>query len=265
MKVSGQVTPRTIDDVDATTLLPSAIQIGSFFDGTDALGASDEQSPAQTSQNNFINFCAGKTLTDGLQILEGSCSGIHEIESGLDLRIEIQVTGLVAGAFTNAVATCCTSPQVLENGKATLSFAFFKGINDAGNGNGQLFADVEGGLPPGNYRRGSQDDCTKFTVVGDDFDTKNCTNDEQNSIHAAADVAAAVDLGPGAIEDEDVDAEDADANAEGNAEADVNDNVDANTNANQDQNQANDFQTITTTSSDVESTHLRPAIYCLRI
>lgn len=64
-------------------------------------------------------------------------------------------------------------------------FAFFKGINDAGNGQGLLSATVVGGLPAGNYRvctmasstnhqpvimpvaqRGTADDCTKFSVVG---------------------------------------------------------------------------------------------------
>ena len=63
-------------------------------------------------------------------------------------------------------------------------FVFFKGINDAGNGNLLLSATVTGGLPRGNYRvctmasasnhqfvqmpvaqRGAQDDCTKFTVI----------------------------------------------------------------------------------------------------
>ena len=31
-------------------------------------------------------------------------------------------------------------------------FAFFKGVNDAGDGNGNLQATVTGGLPAGNYR-----------------------------------------------------------------------------------------------------------------
>ena len=62
-------------------------------------------------------------------------------------------------------------------------FAFFKGINDAGDGKGGLSATVTGGLPAGNYRvctlgsssnhqpvlmpvaqRGAQDDCQKFVV-----------------------------------------------------------------------------------------------------
>lgn len=64
------------------------------------------------------------------------------------------------------------------------TFAFFKGIDDAGNGKGLLQAVVIGGLPVGVYRvctmiaarnhqpvnmalahRGAQDDCTKFEVV----------------------------------------------------------------------------------------------------
>ena len=32
------------------------------------------------------------------------------------------------------------------------TFAFFKGIDDAGDGKGGLSADVTGGLPAGNYR-----------------------------------------------------------------------------------------------------------------
>ncbi len=64
-------------------------------------------------------------------------------------------------------------------------FAFFKGINDAGNGKGLLSASVAGGLPAGNFRvctltsasnhqpvimpvaqRGAQDDCQRFVVQG---------------------------------------------------------------------------------------------------
>lgn len=29
-----------------------------------------------SDQANFINFCQGKTLTNGLQVKEGSCNGI---------------------------------------------------------------------------------------------------------------------------------------------------------------------------------------------
>lgn len=66
------------NQADATQLAPDAIQTGSFFDGQQALGASDEQVESEISQNNFINICAGKTLTNGLQLIDGSCNGIRE-------------------------------------------------------------------------------------------------------------------------------------------------------------------------------------------
>lgn len=60
----------------ATILAPNAIQTGSFFDGADSLGADAGQALSVTDQGNFINFCAGKTLTNGLQVTTGSCNGI---------------------------------------------------------------------------------------------------------------------------------------------------------------------------------------------
>jgi hypothetical protein len=64
-------------DNQTPTLDPEVIQSGSFVDGSTSLG-SDEAAQAKslTSQNNFINFCKGKTLTDGLQRTDGSCNGI---------------------------------------------------------------------------------------------------------------------------------------------------------------------------------------------
>jgi hypothetical protein len=63
-----------------TTLLADAIQSGSFVDGSQELGANADPGEALslTSQNNFINNCAGKTLTNGLQITTGSCNGIRK-------------------------------------------------------------------------------------------------------------------------------------------------------------------------------------------
>lgn len=129
------------------------------------------------------------------------------IAANTNFDITVQTTGLAAGSFTNAAATYYSAPQNL-NGKGQIighthvtvqslgslttttppdpkTFAFFKGINDAGNGNGLLKATVTGGLPAGNYRvctmtsssnhqpvlmpvaqRGAQDDCQKFTVGG---------------------------------------------------------------------------------------------------
>lgn len=144
------------------------------------------------------------------------------VQAGQDFTISVQTNGLEAGSFTNADATYYAAPQQL-NGNGNVighthvtvqdlgnslnpstppdptQFAFFKGINDAGNGQGLLSADVEGGLPAGNYRvctltsasnhqpvimpvaqRGAQDDCTKFTVT-DNNNNDNNNNDNNNN------------------------------------------------------------------------------------
>lgn len=58
------------------TLSSNAVQSGSFADGSAGLGAEAGQALSTTSKNNFINFCSGKTLTNGLQNTAGSCNGI---------------------------------------------------------------------------------------------------------------------------------------------------------------------------------------------
>lgn len=127
-----------------------------------------------------------------------------------DFNVQLQVANLNAGKFTNPDVTYYTAPQQLDPDNKNIighvhvtiqtlgdnlapqaapdasTFVFFKGIDDAGDGNGGLQAAVAGGLPAGNYRvctmsaamnhqpvtmpvaqRGAQDDCTKFTVGGD--------------------------------------------------------------------------------------------------
>ncbi|KAE8453251.1 hypothetical protein EG329_011318 [Mollisiaceae sp. DMI_Dod_QoI] len=253
------------DDASATTLAANAIQTGSFVDGSEQIGANEaNQAKSQISTNNFINFCAGKTLSNGLQITTGSCNGIPmgdlpaktamvssvitfplpgsaSIESDTTFNITVQMSNLVAGSFTNADATYFSAPQFLSGGQvvghthvtvqdmgASLNpkialdptqFAFFKGINDAGNGKGLLSATVTGGLPAGNYRvctmasasnhqpvimpvaqRGTADDCTKFTVIGNGKVANAASNDGSGGQAAAALAASAVAAGPGAIE-----------------------------------------------------------------
>lgn len=62
---------------DSTTLSADALQIGSTVDGTTSIGSNVAQQAASlTSENNFINFCSGKQLTNGFQHLDGSCNGI---------------------------------------------------------------------------------------------------------------------------------------------------------------------------------------------
>jgi len=61
---------------DSLTLNTNAIQKGSSVDGSTSQGATPEQVKSETSENNFINFCSGQELTNGLQIVTGSCNGI---------------------------------------------------------------------------------------------------------------------------------------------------------------------------------------------
>lgn len=223
---STSAASNTTSDATASDLQlnPANVQTGSQSSGQAVTEAG--QSPSDTDPANFINFCTGKTLTNGLQVKGGSCNGIvmgdmpastnmistiitnpgpgQDIAPNTDFSINVQITNLVAGTFTNPTTTYYAAPQTLEGGnivghthvtvQALTSldtptppdpaiFQFFKGINDAGNGQGALSAAVAGGLPSGIYRvctivaasnhqpvlmpvaqRGGQDDCQKFTV-----------------------------------------------------------------------------------------------------
>lgn len=55
-------------------LNPSNVQTGSQSDGLASAEAG--QAASATDPANFINFCTGKTLTNGLQVKGGSCNGI---------------------------------------------------------------------------------------------------------------------------------------------------------------------------------------------
>lgn len=98
----------------------------------------------------------------------------QNIEADTDFDITVQINNLVAGTFTNPDNTYYTAPQQLQGGKVIghthitvqdlngdintktppdpVNFAFFKGVNDVGDGNGGLSASVAGGLPAGAYR-----------------------------------------------------------------------------------------------------------------
>jgi hypothetical protein len=78
--VHGLVHRRAVANTDltSTTLSADAIQKGSFNNGQLETGADAGQASSLTSQNNFINNCVGKTLTNGLQITTGSCNGISK-------------------------------------------------------------------------------------------------------------------------------------------------------------------------------------------
>lgn len=160
-------------------------------------------------------------------------TGGKAIQADTDFNITVQMSNLVAGSFTNADSTYYAAPQSLSGGKVVghthvtvqdmgndlnptqpldpSGFAFFKGINDAGNGQGLLSAAVTGGLPAGNYRvctmasasnhqpvlmpvaqRGTADDCTKFTVEGNGNTANEASNDGSKGVTAAAIASEAV-------------------------------------------------------------------------
>jgi hypothetical protein len=168
-------------------------------------------------------------------------TGGKAIASDTTFNITVQMANLVAGSFTNADATYYAAPQQLSGGLIVghthvtvqdlgsslnpttaldaTQFAFFKGINDAGNGKGLLTATVTGGLPAGNYRvctlasasnhqpvlmpvaqRGTSDDCTKFVVSGSGTTVNAASNDGSTGEAAAALAASAVAAGPGAVD-----------------------------------------------------------------
>ena len=128
------------------------------------------------------------------------------VAANKNITFSVQIENLVAGSFTNPDDTYYAAPQALSGGKVVghthitvqdlgqnffpqqpldpTIFAFFQGINNAGNGNGLLTATLSGGLPEGFYRvcsmtsasnhqpvlmpvaqRGAQDDCAKFQVA----------------------------------------------------------------------------------------------------
>ncbi|KAL7920821.1 hypothetical protein ACQKWADRAFT_150958 [Trichoderma austrokoningii] len=208
------------------TLDANLVQTGSQSDGNNPGG--EGQAASATDNENFINFCQGKTLTNGAQVKTGSCNGIpmgnipsvnnmvssifvnpqngDNLASNQTFNIQVQMINFAPGTFTNATSTYYSAPQDVDGNGNIIghthvtvqsmgdnqnptqpldpqTFVFFKGINDAGNGNGLLSATVDGGLPAGNYRlcsmsaaanhqpvlmpvaqRGAQDDCVRFSI-----------------------------------------------------------------------------------------------------
>ena len=178
-------------------LNPSLVQTGSESNGIVASASEAGQAASATDSANFINFCAGKTLTNGLQNIAGSCNGIvmgdipaktnmvstvitfpqngQTIAANQTFNFSSTTTNMIFGAFTNAKTTYYSAPQQLDPSTGNIIghlhftvqamsdantvtpldptvFAFFKGVNDAGDGKGDLQAIVTGGLGPGNYR-----------------------------------------------------------------------------------------------------------------
>ena len=145
------------------------------------------------------------------------------LQIGQAFDITVKVRGLAAGTFTNPDLTYYAAPQQLNSRGQILGhshvtvqlldaidtqnipdpdkFEFFKGINDAGDGQGTLKASVSNGFPvagiyrvctmtsAGNHQpvlmpvaqRGAQDDCVRFTVSADNSGGNNGDNSGRNN------------------------------------------------------------------------------------
>ena len=138
------------------------------------------------------------------------------------MTFTVKIANLQAGSFTNPDVTYYSAPQALAGGQIVghthivvqdlngnenpanpldaETFAFFKGVNDAGDGNGALSADLAAGLPEGTYRvcsltsssnhapvimpvaqRGPQDDCVRFTAAAGGGQNGGQNNGGQNN------------------------------------------------------------------------------------
>ncbi|KAL2260098.1 hypothetical protein VTK26DRAFT_6019 [Humicola hyalothermophila] len=213
----------------ATCLAEDALQTASYYTGLEegTPGIRPGLSESETDRANFINFCAGRTLTNGQQNRDGSCNGVpmgripattnmpsciilhplpgDRLRAGRTFNVTVQTRNLRAGYLVNPSTNYYTAPQDLDEDGNIIGhthitiqeigslrtrsppdptrFAYFKGIDDAGDGKGRLTTEVTGGLPRGVYRvctmiaarnhqpvampvaqRGAQDDCTKFVV-----------------------------------------------------------------------------------------------------
>ncbi|EQL02218.1 ribosomal protein s17 [Ophiocordyceps sinensis CO18] len=140
-KSAGQGTQRAeqVGNGDAALALKSnLVQTGSQTTGFDPNSKDNLTSAASiTDKANFINFCDGKQLTNGLVIEKGpSCNGIpmgdipapDQMVSALfiepkngqkmalnqSFKIQVMIANLNAGSFTNATSTYYSAPQFLD-------------------------------------------------------------------------------------------------------------------------------------------------------
>jgi len=117
------------------TLLSNLVQSNSDKTGFNASNLA--QTNSATSPNNFINFCQGKTLTNGEQVQTGSCNGIPmgdipkvddipaakfqfptnmgTIPANEDFTIQLKTSGFETGSFTNANTNYYSAPQQLND------------------------------------------------------------------------------------------------------------------------------------------------------
>ncbi|KAG0141646.1 hypothetical protein CROQUDRAFT_663542 [Cronartium quercuum f. sp. fusiforme G11] len=114
------------------TLNPTQINQASLMTGNEGGGKS---TPSAQSPNNFINFCEGQTLTNGLMNEQGSCNPIpmgsipakermpsvrfvspvnlQRLEPNQPIEIRMSVRNFITGSTTNPATAYYTAPQQL--------------------------------------------------------------------------------------------------------------------------------------------------------
>ena len=120
-------------------LSPQAIVTAAKFTGLEAAANPEPgTSPSETSTNNFINVCVGKTLTNGTQNASGSCNSIPmgdipestktpsakfvfptnlaKIDANKNFTAKLKLKNVQLGVFTNADASYYAAPQRLNDG-----------------------------------------------------------------------------------------------------------------------------------------------------
>lgn len=113
----------------------SVLSKGSESDGLN--NATAGTSASLTSTNNFINFCAGKTITNGQQVADGSCNPIpmgqipstanipsckyvfpknlDTLKANTAFTMQLAVKNMQLGKFTNADTNYYSAPQQVNN------------------------------------------------------------------------------------------------------------------------------------------------------
>lgn len=117
--------------LDPSTIGPNLAQSGLGANGTEA-----GQVASATSTNNFINFCVGKTITNGLQVEGGSCNPVPmgnlpakanqpsckfifptnmaNVAENTAFTVKMAITGMQTGSFVNPDTNYFGAPQDLS-------------------------------------------------------------------------------------------------------------------------------------------------------
>jgi len=135
-KADGNTTTSGNNDTNTSLCLDKTVlSTGSESNGLN--NATNGTSASLTSVNNFINFCAGQTITNGKQIADGSCNPISmgQIPSSKNMpsskfvfptnlatlkvntafTMKLAVQGIELGTFTNAQTNYFAAPQQVNS------------------------------------------------------------------------------------------------------------------------------------------------------